>query len=322
MCTAISYLQGHHYFGRNLDLTAGFSEEVTITPQNYVFRFRNGLNLFHHYAMIGMATVVNGYPLYYEATNDAGLSMAGLNFPDNAMYFPRTACKDNIAPFEMIPWVLAQCATVKEAKNLLLRVNVWMLPFSREYLLTPLHWIVADKECCLVVESTCEGVKLYDDPTGVLTNNPPFPYQITNLANYRHLRAKDENAGFCGLQIPAYSAGMGAMGLPGDYSSASRFVKAAYLRCNSHSSGREHDNVSQFFHMLNAVAMPRGAVELQDGPEITLYSCCCNTDQGIYYYTTYENSRITAVDMHRTNLNIEALTTYPLRKFPEIFVQN
>jgi choloylglycine hydrolase len=322
MCTAISYLQGNHYFGRNLDMVSAYREEVTITPKNYVFRFRNGLNIYHHYAMIGMATVANGYPLYYEATNEVGLSMVGLNFPDNAIYLPRTACKDNIAPFEMIPWVLTQCATVQEARNLLLRVNVWMLPFSREYMLTPMHWLVADKESCLVVESTCDGVKLYDNPVGVLTNSPAFPYHMTNLANYRHLQPKDVPGSFCGVPIPAYSGGMGAMGLPGDYSSASRFVKAAYLRCNSKSQGPESAHVSQFFHILNAVAMPRGTVELEDGPEVTLYSSCCNTDKGIYYYTTYENSRITAVDMHHTNLNMEALTTYPLRKFSEIFVQN
>ena len=320
MCTAISYRQGNHYFGRNLDITKGYGEEVTITPKNYAFRFRNGQTLFHHYAMIGMATIANGYPLYYEATNEQGLSMAGLNFPDNAAYFPRAAGKDNIAPFELIPWVLGQCANVEQANALLLRVSLWMLPFSREYLLTPLHWIIANKECSMVVESTYEGLKLDSNPARVLTNNPPFSYHMTNLANYRHLKAKDSGDTFC--SISAYSAGMGAIGLPGDYSSASRFVKAAYLRSNSKSNGQESDHVSQFFHLLNAVAMPRGAVELEDGPEVTLYSCCCNTDQGIYYYTTYENSRITAVDMHHVNLNSEALITYPLRKFSEIFVQN
>ena len=98
MCTAIRYCKGDHYFGRNLDLPKGFSEEVTITPRNYPFHFRNGLHLLHHHAMIGMATISGGYPLYYEATNEKGLSMAGLNFPGNAVYLPRTACKDNIAP--------------------------------------------------------------------------------------------------------------------------------------------------------------------------------------------------------------------------------
>jgi choloylglycine hydrolase len=128
---------------------------------------------------------------------------------------------------------------------------------------------------------------------------------------------------FCGIRIDHHSEGLGATGLPGDFSSASRFVKAAFVKCNSKSDILEKDNVSQFFHLLSSVAMPRGSVVMGNGePEITLYSSCCNTDKGIYYYTTYENSRITAVNMHHENLNIEALITYPLRKFSEIFVQN
>lgn len=303
-------------------MVSGYDEQIVITPRNYPFRFRNGLDLLHHYAMIGMATVANHYPLYYEATNERGLSMAGLNFPDYAMYYPRAACKDNIAPFELTPWVLGQCATVQEAKKLLLQVNIWMLPFSREYRLTPLHWMIADKTGSFVLESTEDGIRMYDNPVGTLTNSPPFPYHLTNLANFRYLRSGDQPNQFCGIAYHGYSAGMGALGLPGDYSSASRFIRAAYLRCSTSETANEYGNVAQFFHLLNAVSMPRGAVQLDDGPEITLYSSCCNTDKGIYYYTTYENSRISAVNMHHTSLSCSTLTAFPLRRFSEIFVQN
>ena len=323
MCTAIRYCKGDHYFGRNLDLPKGFSEEVTITPRNFPFHFRNGLHLLHHHAMIGMATISGGYPLYYEATNEKGLSMAGLNFPGNAVYQPRTACKDNIAPFELIPWVLGQCANIREAKTLLGNTAVWMLPFNREYRLTPLHWFLADRESSIVAEPMQEGMKLYDDPVGVLTNNPPFPYHLHNLSNYNGLQSGNRENDFCGIPIRSYSNGMGAFGLPGNFSSAARFVKAAFVKCSSLSNGTEQSNVSQFFHILSSVAMPRGAVQLEDGEyEITLYSSCCNTDKGIYYYNTYDNSRISAVNMHHSNLDADSLTSYPLRKFPEIFVQN
>ena len=323
MCTAISYQNGDHYFGRNLDLNRGYEEQVTITPRNYTLHFRNGQNIFHHYAMIGMATIANDYPLYYEATNEKGLSMAALNFPGNAAYHFRASGTDNIAPFELIPWVLSQCANAEEAAVLLRKVNVWMLPFSREYLLTPLHWMLSDNTCTLVVESVQDGLKIYDDPVGVLTNSPSFLYHMDNLANYKHLSNQDTMNHFCGIRIDHHSEGLGATGLPGDFSSASRFVKASFVKCNSKSDILEKDNVSQFFHLLSSVAMPRGSVVMGNGePEITLYSSCCNTDKGIYYYTTYENSRITAVNMHHENLNIEALITYPLRKFSEIFVQN
>ena len=92
MCTAISYQgKSSHYFGRNLDLSYSYQEQVVITPRNFPFSFRNGTQLQHHFAMIGMATVSDGYPLYYEATNEHGLSMAGLNFPALQPFYQRAA---------------------------------------------------------------------------------------------------------------------------------------------------------------------------------------------------------------------------------------
>ena len=99
MCTAICYRSNNSYFGRNLDLHCGYGEGVVITPRNYEIKMRCEKPIRSHYAMIGMATVVEGFPLYYEATNEMGLSMAGLNFPGNAHYFPMTERKDNIASF-------------------------------------------------------------------------------------------------------------------------------------------------------------------------------------------------------------------------------
>ncbi len=109
MCTAATLTTSDHYFGRNLDLEVSFGEGVTITPRNFEFEFRRAEPLRTHHAMIGMATVADGYPLYYDATNEHGLSMAGLNFPENAVYFPEADGATNITPFEFIPWILGQC---------------------------------------------------------------------------------------------------------------------------------------------------------------------------------------------------------------------
>jgi choloylglycine hydrolase len=141
MCTALSYPGNRHYFGRNLDLEYAYREEVVVTPRNYPFVFRCGAALQNHYAMIGMATISEGYPLYYDATNEQGLSIAALNFPGNAKYLPKTSNFDNIAPFELIPWVLGQCKSTEDAQKLLTQVNVWHLPFSRKFplILQQLH---------------------------------------------------------------------------------------------------------------------------------------------------------------------------------------
>ena len=323
MCTAIAYKTKDHYFGRNLDYEFAYNQTVTITPRNYPFTFRRTGEMKTHYAMIGMAYVQEDYPLYYDATNEKGLSIAGLNFPKNADYKPEQAGKDNVAPFEFIPWILGQCANVGEAREKLSRLNMLNEDFSAALPLSPLHWIISDREESIAVESVKEGLKVYDDPVGVLTNNPTFDYHITNLANYMSLNAEDPKNNFAkGLELSPYSRGMGSLGLPGDMSSASRFIKAAFTLANSVSGETEEERISQFFHILASVEQQRGCCKVEGGWEHTIYSSCCNTDKGIYYYTTYENSRITGVDMHREDLESSKLVSYPLITDQQIFMQN
>ena len=323
MCTAVTYKTKDHYFGRNLDYEFSYNETVTITPRNYPFKFRTAGSTKNHYAIIGMAFVQGGYPLYYDATNEKGLSMAGLNFPTNALYLPKIQGKDNIAPFEFIPWILCQCANVEEAKNKLNRLNLLNEDFNEQLKLSPLHWMISDREESIVVEPLKDGIKIYDNPVGVMTNNPTFDFHMLNLANYMGLTREEPTSRFAeNFKLKPYSRGMGSIGLPGDLSSASRFVKAAFTKLNSVSGESESESVSQFFHILNSVAQQRGCCRVEKGFEYTIYSSCCNTDKGIYYYTTYENSRISGVDMHKENLDGKELVSYPLIKGQSIKMQN
>lgn len=324
MCTAATYKTADFYFGRTLDYEFSYGDEVTVTPRNYQFRFTGQGEAGTHYAMIGMACVAEGYPLYYDAVNEKGLGMAGLNFVGNAVYNDHRAGKDNIAQYEFIPWILAQCATVKEARALLAKINLTDRPFHEKFPLAQLHWIIADSAEAVTVESVKEGLKIYDNPVGVLTNNPPFDEQMFALKNYMHLSVKTPANTFApGLELEPYSRGMGAIGLPGDLSSQSRFVRAAFTKMNSVSGEGEQESVSQFFHILGSVDQQRGCCVLDDGRcEVTLYTSCCNAGRGIYYYTTYDNHQITAVDMHRENLAGEKLVHYPAIKDEQIRMQN
>ncbi len=324
MCTAITYTTKDHYFGRNLDLEYSYKETVTITPRNYPFKFRKVDDINKHYAIIGMAYVADNYPLYYDAVNEKGLGMAGLNFPNNAEYKEEQNNKDNIAPFEFIPWVLSQCANVEEAKKLLSTINIVKLDFSEQLPVSPLHWIIADPLNSITVECVKDGLKIYDNPVGVLTNNPPFDMQIFNLNNYMHLSIEPPLNNFSKkLNFDTYSRGMGALGLPGDLSSSSRFIKATFTKMNSLSGSTESESISQFFHILGSVYQQRGCVHMgEDKYEITIYSSCCNMDKGIYYYTTYENNQITAIDMHKENLDAVDLINYELIKGQQILYQN
>lgn len=297
MCTAINFTSKDHYFGRNLDLEYTYEESVTVTPKNYPFRFRIMGEMNHHYAMIGMAYVVDKYPLYYDATNEKGVSIAGLRFAGNAHYPAVAEGKDNVSPFEFIPWVLSQCSNLQEVKKLLDRVNLVNIPFSEQLPLTPLHWMISCGEESLVVESMADGLHVYDNPVGVMTNNPPFPVQLWNLENTKMI--------------------------PADLESPSRFVRAAHVLKNSVCGTSEEESVGQFFHILTAVEQQRGCNRTENGLyEITAYSSCCNADCGIYYYVTYGNRQITAVDMKRENLDSDRVISYTLVKSEQIFNQN
>ena len=311
MCTAVCYRRNASYFGRNLDLHCGYGECAVITPRNFEIKMRCEKPIKSHYAMIGMACVADNFPLYYEATNECGLCMAGLNFPENAVYYDFEKGKDNVTPFEFIPWILAQCACIEEAKALLAKINLINIAFSEQLPLSPLHWMISDKNHSIAVEPLKDGLKIYENPFEILTNNPPFEFHRTNASHYMGLSIGQATSRFRkGIPVESYSLGMGALGLPGDFSSASRFIRALFVKENSVSEHSEESNVNQFFHILNSVAMPKGCVLADEGFEYTRYSSCCNADKGIYYYTTYDHPAIRSIHMSSVDLNQSRLYTY------------
>ena len=314
MCTAATYKTNDFYFGRTLDYEFSYGDEVTITPRNYRFDFRHMGILESHYAIIGMAYVAGGYPLYYDGINEKGLGMAGLNFVGNAKFQPIEEGRDNIAQFEFIPWILGRCQSVKEARELIGRMNLVSTPFSEQLPSAQLHWIISDSEESITVEPLAEGLKVYDNPVGVLTNNPPFPQQMFMLNNYMNLSPRQpENKFASELDLTTYSRGMGGMGLPGDLSSSSRFVKVAFTKLNAAIEKTEEESVSQFFHILKSVEQQKGLCDVgNEEYEYTIYSSCCNMDKGIYYYTTYYNSQVTAINMHKEDLNSDKLSIFSL----------
>ena len=249
MCTAVAVNTDEFYFGRTLDYEFTYGEEITLTPRNYVFEFFGGERVSKHYAILGMAQIKNDYPLYYDAFNEKGLCMAGLNFVGNAKYNDECKEKINVTQYEFIPYILSRCQSVEEAVRLIDKINligkeIFSLPIAQ------LHFIIADKNSCITVEPTGEGVKIYQNKVGVLTNNPPFAEQMNRLSDYMNLSAHTPVNTFTNnFELQCYSRGMGAIGLPGDFSSTSRFVRAAFLKENSVFGTEEQKNVGQFFHI-------------------------------------------------------------------------
>ncbi len=320
MCTAASFKNKNTYFGRTLDYEFSYGEKVTITPRNYPFEFRHlGLNN-NHYAIIGMAHIHNDYPMYYDAMNEYGLGMAGLNFVGNAKYNEVIEGKENVAQFEFISFILSTCKNVLEAKNKIKEINLVKTPYNEYYPAAKLHWILRDTNDCIVVEAMEDGIHTYDNKTGALTNNPPFNYQLENLKNYVSLNNDEPNKSFS-LNEAFYSRGMGSVGLPGDLTSQGRFVRVVYTAHFSVASPDENSSVNQFFHILESVWQTRGLCKINDKYEITIYASCMNLNEGIYYYKTYDNPQISAVYLKNENLNSSKLISYELAK-ESIFKQN
>lgn len=324
MCTAATYRTDDFYMGRTLDYEFSYGEEITVMPRNFPLSFRHGGGTDRHYAIIGMAHVADGYPMFYDAVNEKGLGMAGLNFAASARYSEPEDGKQNVAQFEFIPWVLSQFASLGQARSAIEKINLVGTTYDSRYPATKMHWIIADKSGAITVEPTEGGLKIYDNAPGVLTNEPPFDMQLFNLNNYMRLSPKQpENSFSDALNLGTYSRGMGGLGLPGDLSSMSRFVRAAFTKLNSLSGSGEAESVGQFFHILGSVEQVRGCCEVaQDKYEITIYTSCFNADKGVYYYTTYNNRRITAVDMHRENLDSDSLARYPMLDKEDVLRQN
>lgn len=231
MCTAVSDYGSCHLFGRTLDLECSYGERVVITPRNFRFDFLREQPCLSHPGIVGVACVQNNTPLYYDGINESGLGMAGLNFPVSAVYHPPKEGMHNIASFELIPWVLSQCRDVSSAVELLRRTNVIPHSFSPQLPASPLHWIIADKSGAVTVESVSSGLEIYENPFGVLTNEPPFPYHVTRITDFMHLDSAPSENNLCPrIRLEHYSGGSGALGLPGDLSSESRFVRAVFAK--------------------------------------------------------------------------------------------
>ena len=312
MCTAINQCGEYHLFGRTLDLECSYGESVVLTPRNFPLKFTEHESYATHHAILGVATVCDGYPLYYDAINEMGLCAAGLNFPVSAVFHQKKEGTHGIASFELIPFILGKCRSISEAVELFKKITVTNTDFSKDLPSTPLHWIFADKHGAVTVESVADGVHIYDNSVGVLTNEPPFPYHTTNMTNYMALTSAPPQNTLCPkIHLTPYSRGMGAWGLPGDSSSASRFVRAVYAKNHTLQANTMTEAISQFFHILDTVSLPLGYALTENGtPTSTIYSSCGDTSDFAYYFTTYGCRRIHAVKPH--TLHGSTLTLFPM----------
>ncbi len=315
MCTAISFKNKDFYFGRNLDYEFSYGENIVFMPRKFNLKYSTLKNFSVHYAMMGVAHIFDNYPLFYDGFNEHGLAVAGLNFVNNAYFFKNKEDKLNVAQYELIPFILTNYKSIDELEKDLPDLNITDTPFNDKFKPSQLHYLISDKNRCIVLEQMKDGLHIYENDTGCLTNNPPFNIQRFLLNMYQGVSNENKESSFSkNLKLEQYSRGMGGISLPGDLSSPSRFIKVVFTKENSIvNSDDENESVSQFFHILNSVEQQRGCCKLDDNKyEITIYSSCYNVDKKICYYKTYDNFQINAIKMEMDKLDTDSLITYEM----------
>ena len=324
MCTAISIGGARHLFGRTLDLEYSYGESVVISPEKFPFSFLYEDAVDSHPAIIGTAHVFDGCPLYYDAVNSAGLCAAALNFPFKAVYCAQREASINLASFEIIPYILCKCNSVSDAKKLFRRINIVKDSFHHSLPTTPLHWIFSDNTESIVVEPMADGLHVREDPFGVMTNSPELDYHVYRLSELGGLSPSDKQNEICkNASLPVLSRGLGGVGLPGDHSSSSRFIRAVFAKNFTEPLEERRGEISSFFHVMDTVGIPNGCVLTNEGlPVRTVYTSCVDTSELVYYFTTYSCRRIRAIKLGVKNCIGSALIFFPMEITEDILELN
>lgn len=329
MCTGLTLetKEGLHLFGRNMDIEYSFNQSIIFIPRNFkCSNIETNKELTTKYAILGMGTIFNEYPTFADGMNEKGLGCAGLNFPIYASYSEKPIKgKNNIPVYDFLLWILANFSSLEEVKDGLKNTNIVDIPINKNTPNTTLHWIISDSTGkSIVVEQTKEKLNVFDNNVGVLTNSPTFDWHITNLNQYVSMNYNQiPNLELREQSLTALGQGTGLVGLPGDFTPASRFIRAAFLRDALLKNDKNSINLIDFFHILNNVAMVRGSIRtLAEKSDITQYTSCMCLEKGIYYYNTYENNQINAIDMNKEDLDGNQIKIYSYKTDLSINFEN
>ena len=312
MGTAVHLQTGDRtcFLGRTLDLAHSFQQAPLLLPRGLRYLSRaSGVRETLRRAVLGMGTLLHGHPVLAEGMNESGLACICLGFPGCAQYAPDPAGgKTNLAPYDFLLWALSGHDTAAEAAAALHTLRLVDVPLDGKTPAPALHWMLADAGGnALVVEPAQEGCRVFSNPVGVLANEPDLPWHLTNWKAHSALSP----------QPPVWSRdpsvqGSGTLGLPGDFTSPARFLRAAYARAHLPPVHSGREGLTQVFHLLDYASLVPGAVGTPAGLEVaTQYSCCMDLTRRVYYYRTCENSRVTAISLEPKGQERDFITVYP-----------
>lgn len=307
MCTAMSVISKSekHFFGRTMDFSYELNPEIYISPQDY--KWNTGIDnnvVINKYKFIGIGQNI-GKITFADGTNERGLAGAVLFFPGYADYnnFEKNNIdRISIASIDIMNFVLGNCCDIQDVIKKLNIINIIGVEDSVTNSVAPLHWIFVDKKGnCITVEKTSNGLQIFDNKLKVLANSPNFEWHMTNLRNYINVApTQQESVTWSDTTITPFGQGAGAFGLPGDYTSPSRFVRTAYLKSFTNIPISDDETINTCFNIMKGVTIPLGAVVTKrETNDYTQYTAFMNINNGDYYFNTYSNNQITKVNINQ-----------------------
>lgn len=274
-----------------------------------------GLPYISLYGYVGMA--VQQPEFVVDGTNEAGLSAALFYFPNYGEYKPyNEADKDiSLADFQVVSWILSRFSTIDQVKEAINNVRIINIDPSA----STVHWRITEPNGRQVVMEIVDGVpNFYENEVGVLTNSPGFQWHTTNLNNYVNLHPGGAGpTEFGPINLRAFGAGAGFLGLPGDFTPPSRFVRAAFLKTYSLEQATAYDTMQQAFHILNNFDVPLG-VQFSVGaapnnmPSATQWTVATDLKNKTIYYHTMYNRTIRSIDMKNIDFATVPFQYHPL----------
>ncbi len=332
-CTGIRLIaeDGTVVYARTLEFNVDLDSDVIMVPRGYARsgttpEGENGLRWTSKYASIGANGV--GLPFLFDGLNEKGLAAGTFYFPTTAGYMAYSAAEASktIAPWEVGSWILENFATVKEVKQNIGSIVVAPVVFKNWGFVPPAHYVVHDASGKSIVIEYVEGkLHVYDNVIGVFTNSPAFDWQMTNLRNYLNfslVNAPPVEVG--GVKLTGFGQGTGMLGMPGDFTPPSRFVRAVAYSTSVLPSRTGGEAVLQAFHILNNFDIPEGSSreEHKDAhgnviADHTIWTSASDLKAKRFYFRTYDNSQIRSVDLMKMPLDTKNITSISM-KGPEM----
>lgn len=317
MCTSLTYKnsRGDHFLARTMDFDLDFKARIMVMPRNRVVAGDAG-EYTTKYGFVGAGRLL-GHEMYTDGVNECGVGVATLYFPGNVYYYDDTpADKLGLAPQDFVAWALGNAASVDDLAEKVEQIALINQPTDFIGAVPPLHFIISDTTGkTMLLEPQGGELQLIDDPVGVMTNSPDLAWQLQNLSTYGTLTNQERPlTPLMGHALATQGPGTGALGLPGDFTSPSRFVRTTFLKNYAAPTHNVADSLNLLQHILNSVTIPKGVKLKENGQsDYTEYRGYMSLDERAYYMEPYDNLVLQRVALTDDLLaHLDAPREYPI----------